>query len=175
MEKLCSSNSNLIWKSRNFSSCPSLAYDTLDFLFNRKNLLEVLEKKHRGFQQKFDDIDGYEMLLEIKRFGYTLKRNETLTTAVDFLKYLHKNTIQCNYLNFAIALRIVLTCPLTVAGAERSFSKLKLIKTVQRSTMNDDRLNDLATLSIENKVARSLNYDDIITEFAASKSRRVKL
>ena len=147
----------------------SKAYDTLDFLFNRKNLLEVLvknelEKKCRGFQQKFDDIDGYEMLLEIKRFGYTLKRNETLTTAVDFLKYLHKNIIYCNYPNFAIALRIVLTCPLTVAGAERSFSKLKLIKTVQRSTMNDDRLNDLATLSIENKVARSLNYDDIITE-----------
>jgi len=53
------------------------------------------------------------------------------------------------YPNISIALRIVLNCPDTAASAERSFSKLKLIKTFKRSYMTDYRLSSLAMLSIE--------------------------
>jgi len=51
--------------------------------------------------------------------------------------------------NACIAYRIMLTIPVTVASAEISFSKLKLIKSYLRSTMSQDRLNGLAILSIE--------------------------
>jgi len=39
--------------------------------------------------------------------------------------------------------------------------------------MNQDRLSNLAILSIENEVAASLDYNDIIAEFAAIKARKV--
>ena len=75
------------------------------------------------------------------------------------------------YPNVYIALRILLTCPVTVASAERSFSKLKLIKTFNRTSMTDSRLSSLVMLSIENDCARSLDYDNVITAFANKKVR----
>jgi len=43
----------------------------------------------------------------------------------------------------------MLTIPISIASAERSFSKLKLIKSYLRSTMSQQRLKELALLSIE--------------------------
>ena len=62
--------------------------------------------------------------------------------------------------------------PVSVASAERSFLKLKLIKTYLRSTMSQYRLNGLAIMSIENLIGRSLNYDQLIDNFADAKARK---
>ena len=51
--------------------------------------------------------------------------------------------------NACIAFRILLTILVTVAFAERSFSKLKLIKSYLRSTMSQERLSGLMTCIIE--------------------------
>ena len=56
------------------------------------------------------------------------------------------------YLNALIAYRIFLTVLVTVASTERSFSKLKLIKTYLRSSMSQERLNGLAILSIKKEL-----------------------
>ncbi|XP_037781865.1 G-protein coupled receptor GRL101-like [Penaeus monodon] len=48
--------------------------------------------------------------------------------------------------NVCIVLRTFCTLPSTVASAERSFSKSRLIKNVLRSTVMQERLNDLAVL-----------------------------
>jgi len=61
-----------------------------------------------------------------------------------------------------------------VATAERSFSKLKLIKTYLRNTMQDDRLSGLVALSIENAESRKLDVSKIIDDFASRKARRRK-
>ena len=66
-----------------------------------------------------------------------------------------------------------MTLPVTVASAERSFSKLNIIKTdFMRSTMTQDRLNDLAVLSIESEVTRKIDFTDIIDMFAMKKARK---
>ncbi|KAL9299582.1 putative HAT dimerization domain-containing protein [Arabidopsis thaliana] len=52
------------------------------------------------------------------------------------------------YPNTWIAYRILLTIPVSVALAERTFSKLKLIKKYLRSTMSQERLNGLALISV---------------------------
>jgi len=56
--------------------------------------------------------------------------------------------------------------------AESSFSALQKIKEYLRSSMNDNRLNSLAVLNIEAQLATSLNYDEIIEDFAILKARR---
>ncbi|KAI4816568.1 hypothetical protein KUCAC02_008891 [Chaenocephalus aceratus] len=68
---------------------------------------------------------------------------------------------------------LFLTLPVTVATAERSFSKLKLIKNYLRSTMGQERLSGPALLSIESDRAKKLDIQRIVDEFAERKARRV--
>jgi hypothetical protein len=89
------------------------------------------------------------------------------------LEYLCKCNVVELFHNLFVALRILLTLPITVASAERSFSKLKLIKSYLRSQMSQARLVGLATISIEKKIADQLNMEELIREFAALKARRV--
>ena len=105
------------------------------FLYTRDKLLLVQQENAlltccKEFQKKFGDIDSDEMSAELQRFVLILQKKRNLNTAQDFLNYLLKTHLFELYPNVYIALRILLTCPVTVASAERSFSKLKLIKTL---------------------------------------------
>ena len=146
------------------------------FLYTRDKLLLVQQEIAlltccKEFQKKFGDIDSDEMSTELQRFVLILQKKRNLNTAQDFLNYLLTTHLFELYPNVYIALRILLTCPVTVASAERSFSKLKLIKTINRTSMTDSRLSSLAMLSIENDCAQFLDYDNVITAFANKKVR----
>jgi len=60
----------------------------------------------------------------------------------------------------------MLNGPDTVASAETSFSKLKLIKTCNRLYMTDSKPSSLAMLSIEASCVRSLDLDDVVKAFS---------
>jgi len=51
-----------------------------------------------------------------------------------------------------------------VASGERSFSKLKLIKTYLCSTMTNDRFSGLAIMAIEHQLSRELDVEEIIKD-----------
>jgi hypothetical protein len=53
------------------------------------------------------------------------------------------------YPNVFVLLTIIMTVPVTVASTERSFSRLKLIKTCLGTTMGQEGLTELAILSIQ--------------------------
>ena len=72
-----------------------------------------------------------------------------------------------------MALRILLTLPVSVASGERSFSKLKLIKTYIRSTMTQERLQGLATLSVEQDLAKDIDLNELVTSFTKMKLRKL--
>lgn len=57
---------------------------------------------------------------------------------------------------------IFLTIPVTTANAERSFSKLKIIKNYLRTIMSQERLSSLSTISFERARARNIDLDDAI-------------
>ena len=54
-----------------------------------------------------------------------------------------------SFLNTCIVYWILLTMPITIAFAERRFSKLKLIKLYPRSIMSEEKLSGLVIISIE--------------------------
>ena len=91
------------------------------------------------------------------------------------LLFLFSRNRDAHFPNFFTALRILLTVPVTVASGERSFSKLKLIKNYLRSTMLQDRLCNLSILSIENEVAKSIDYSEVIDDFASLKLKARKM
>ena len=61
----------------------------------------------------------------------------------------------------------------TVTFAERSFSKLKLIKSYLKSTMSQERLSGLVILSIENEMLEDLEYKILISQFASQNARKI--
>lgn len=88
------------------------------------------------------------------------------------LNAINKMQLHSIFGEVCIVLSIFCTLPVTVAGGERAFSKLKLIKNYLRSTMSQDRLCSLAMLSIESQLARKLDFKDLINDFASKKARR---
>jgi hypothetical protein len=68
----------------------------------------------------------------------------------------------------------MLTISIMSAGAERTFFILKFIITYLRSTMSQLRLTGLATICIEKELSVQLNYEDIISDFAPKKARKIK-
>lgn len=120
-----------------------------------------------------DDINGQDLYTEISVFIRSIP--ETITSPLKILKYLYENSLYDALPNFVIALRILLTVPVTIATAERSFSKLKLVKTYLRSTMANSRLSSLALISIENDLSSSLDFSLLIDNFAAQKARKIAL
>lgn len=95
--------------------------------------------------------------------------------ALDKLNFILKRNLDLVFPNLTVALRVFLTMPVTVASAERSFSKLKIVKNYLRSTMDNERLTHLAVISIENKVARSTHFSEILDRWASMKARRVRI
>jgi hypothetical protein len=84
----------------------------------------------------------------------------------------HVREVDC-YPNISIAYRILFTMPVTVASAERSFSKLKLLKNYLRSKMSQERLNGLAILCIEKILLDEIDIDTIINDFASKHVKRI--
>jgi hypothetical protein len=79
------------------------------------------------------------------------------------------------FANALVVYRILLTILVTVASAERSFSKLKLLKTYMCSTMTQERFNGLATIALENDVLEKIKYEDIIEDFISKNATRMML
>jgi len=94
---------------------------------------------------------------------------EKPSTLIDTLKHAKPEL----YPNIHIAVKVLLTMPVTSATAERSFSALKRIKTYLRSTMVEDRLNGLSLMHVHPEIP--LNFDQAINTFAADGNRRIQL
>lgn len=118
------------------------------------------------------DLDGVQLCNEITLFRDLFPIQ---MLPYDILTHIIKNDLVSCFPNFAIALRIFLTLPISVASGERSFSKLKIIKNYLRSTMAQERLTNLAIISIESDISENLDMSQIINDFASKKARKVHL
>src|SRR5688572_9063337 len=64
------------------------------------------------------------------------------------------------------------TIPVTNCEGERSFSTLSRVKNHLRTTMTQQRLQALSLMCIESEVLQSVDFDDLINDFAKQKTRR---
>jgi hypothetical protein len=62
--------------------------------------------------------------------------------------------------------RLLCTALVTVAGNERSFSKLKLVKNYLRTTQSDSRLSDFLLLSSEKDIIDDIKLDIIAKQWS---------
>ena len=115
------------------------------------------------------DISGMDLAHEIQNLP-DLPSDKM--TAFELLSFLCEKNLEELYHNLWIALRTAVTPPVTVASAERNFSKLKLIKSYLRSSMSQERLSGLAIMSINHDVGRRMSYEDIIDDCSSRMCRR---
>ncbi|KAJ8874405.1 hypothetical protein PR048_025254 [Dryococelus australis] len=97
-----------------------------------------------------------ESLCSVLQATYPNYLNLELGEELKYLKSIHESNLGSMKLkplqllyrlnlfpNVCIAIRVFCSIPVTVAEAERTFSKMKLIKNIPRSTMNQERMTAL--------------------------------
>lgn len=148
--------------------------------------------KHASYSKNFPENLLDNLLAQYPFFDKIQLRNELSVvyndpqmfeqckTHPEILDFMFKNELQCCMPEFYKLLSIVLTIPVTSASVERSFSTLKRIKTYSRNTMNQNRLSNVALISVEKELVTFLSrgnnfYDNIIDRFANMQNRRIPL
>lgn len=126
----------------------------------------------------FTELTDNSIILEIGRIRRHMVaakinlKDAEIWTAFEFLSFIVKWDFSDSLPSLSLAMRIYLTICVSVASCERSFSKLKLIKTYLRSTMSQNRLTNLAILSIEKEHTKNIDFNDLIETFSAIKARK---
>ena len=69
------------------------------------------------------------------------------------------------YPNVTRLMKLKRSLPVSSAEAERSFSIMKREKTPYRNRLDDTRMSDLALLSAESDIAKSIDLDDLVRLF----------
>ena len=141
------------------------------FLSNVSHL--DLEVEARKFSNKFFDnvspLFPSQMLSIRTSFREKIAHLKSAKEMASFL--IVKNaSLATTYPDVCTAYIMYMTVPVTVATAEKSFSKVKLIKNFPQSFISQERLSGLAPLSIENERAKNLDFRKVIEQFASAKT-----
>jgi len=100
-------------------------------------------------------------------------KQDTTSMKLEAFQYLIPNELAEVFPNgLIIAYRIYLSLMITNCSGERSFSKLRRLKSCMRSTMGQKRLDSLVILYVEHALARKIKHDKIISDFADKMSPR---
>lgn len=126
-----------------------------------------------------DDLED-SLASELVQFSYFVKTlKDDKSEDISFEQFMYQliidKQLKASFPNVEIVLRMYLVLMVTNCSAERSFSKLKIIRNRLRTTMADERLSHLALMSIEHDILREIDFEDLIKEFAARKARKVHI
>ncbi|XP_060836346.1 uncharacterized protein LOC132919011 [Rhopalosiphum padi] len=159
------------------------AYETICQRFGFLNKIEKLETSELQSAANYlvsiysNDLES-SLGNELIQFGSFVKiyietRKDNEQWEMFLYRIIEENNLQCTFPNIEVVLRIYLVLMVSNCSGERSFSKMKLIKNRLRTSMTQRRLSELALLSIESDILRSLDFSQVVEKFAATKSRKV--
>lgn len=83
--------------------------------------------------------------------------------------------LPATYTQLRFLYKVLLTLPVTTASVERGFSKLTIVKSKLRSTMNQDRLEALMLATVEKDLLLGLDNSALVESFAGRADRRMLL
>ncbi|KAL4126127.1 hypothetical protein QTP88_010356 [Uroleucon formosanum] len=112
--------------------------------------------------------DLIRQLISLKEFI----KNTKIQTIQELTSFIIEYDLSSLYSEILTACIIYLSLPVTVATAERSFSKLKLLKNYLRNSISQDRLTGISILNIEKSRTKELDIEKLINDFANMKSRK---
>ncbi|GFX30672.1 zinc finger MYM-type protein 1 [Trichonephila clavipes] len=159
---------NGIYKSFSFLSTKNIVSTTNDILYNEASNLQKVYSL--DLSSEFPN-----QIMSLKAvFSEDLIKLNSIKDLGNFLMIQNKLAAP-SLPDVCVAVLFFLTLPVTSAMAERSFSKLKLIKKYLRCTMSEERLSYLSLISIEQQEARKFELDEFITDFAKKNVRRQSL
>ena len=145
-----------------------IKYSTSELSAYVSKFLKVYGKDINEDSDMRSDLDS-----EIRQFKlHFIEDIEKMKSVSEILNKLFVTNLIPSFPALTTLCILFVTLPVTVASAERSFSKLKIIKNYLRSTMRQDRLDELAIISIENEEARALDLDNLIDAFAEKNAGR---
>jgi len=162
----------------------TLVSEYLQFVVNYKEIESTIKLKPNlhtiindndfgevGNSSDENDIDFSLYDEEEKQTPNCSKQN--LASVGKLFKLFCTASLQNVFPNLYITLKINVTLPVSSCTVERSFSKLKLIKTKLRTTLCQDRLEQLVKISCEPDIC--LDKDKIIDTFASKSTPLTKL
>ena len=119
------------------------------------------------------DINAEALCDETEDFVYFVNHMERPpTTAKEVVRLCHTAKI-CPQLH--CAMKLMMTIGTSIASCERSFSKLKLLKNFLRARSDQERLNDLAIISIEKDAAEVRSTQALAAKFMDRKHHRARV
>ncbi|KAJ1129630.1 hypothetical protein NDU88_007996 [Pleurodeles waltl] len=118
---------------------------------------------------KVSDLDGVQLCEELTILAPIVKPK---MMPIEVLAYVARIGFAPNV---AIALRILLTLPITVAPGGKSLSKLKSIKNYLHSSMAQEQVLGLAMIAIENHIAQEIDIRTLVQDFAHAIAKTMPL
>ena len=114
------------------------------------------------------------MQVQLATFGTNFQSNpgERHPTVFNIDYIVAMTQAQKDLLNKVVNLmKLILVMPATNSTSEQSFSALRRVKTYLRSTMGQQRLNDLLLLHVHKEITDSLDLKEVINNFVNSEHR----
>ncbi|KAL4096636.1 hypothetical protein QTP88_021555 [Uroleucon formosanum] len=136
-----------------------LEYSTFAYNFLKFKSTITIEKLHEKVMVSESDEDT-----SVDSDEVNSEETKTKMTVLNVLKLLNTFNLISAFPNMYMAYKFLCTIPATSVSSERTFSKLKLIKTRIRSTMVQKRLDSLMLLSCEKDII--INIDEAINKYA---------
>lgn len=162
-----------------FKHCAEIT-ERFSLILNPKEncLTSTIELQAKTLAESYpEDVDAATLENELRVYVKLCQGFSTsyTRTGVDFLNDIYDRGLENLIPQVCVCLRMFASIPVSVATGERTFSKLKIIKNYLRSTCGQERLNSLMILSVEKELAKKVDLDSVIDEFATIKSRKVNL
>ncbi|CAI6350785.1 unnamed protein product [Macrosiphum euphorbiae] len=141
---------------------------TKDIATSIENLMEM------DFEGSSFLIDHYKDVLKVNtedlKCEMTVFKN-ILNGNTEY-EYFKEHLTQQVFPNLFKLVQVAITLPVSSSTCERSFSAMRRINTYLRSTMSQNRFNELGILNIEKDIV--VDVEDILNEFSKTE-RRIKL